>query len=93
MRKKIHRRYGRASKKRTFPAIPPGRYVLDSPDGRYAVIYGSDVVYAGNSSQKAHAVFKEWAAESKRRRGDDVYLKDYERDDEPIREFRPQWER
>jgi hypothetical protein len=89
-KRRLHRRYGRAASKGkpVFPGIPAGRDMIGGPGGRYEVIYGGDIVYRGDSSQKANAVFKKWVAETKLRNGDDVYMMDYERDDDPIREHR-----
>ena len=84
-RRALKHRYGRP---KTMPAIPPGRDILGGLGGRYEVTVGPDVVYRGDSSQKAHAVFKHEVAHSKTRHGDNVYLMDFSRDDEPIREYR-----
>ena len=88
MKTRLRKRYGRAKVRKTI-VIPPGRYIIGGPGGRYEVAYGADVVYRGDSSQKAHAVFDKWSAESKLRRGDDVYLWDHSRDDDPIKQYRP----
>lgn len=72
-RRALHKRYGRAT---------------HVGHNRYEVTVGGNLVYRGDSSQKAHAVFKRAVAHARAHGGGEVFLRDHFRDDEPIREFR-----